>query len=250
MFERTFSFWRRWVGHSEAEHGADVATATLDRPEDERRLWVRHPADLSTTIQLTDQSRGGKSAAQIRDISRGGASLLLDHEIEPGQLINLELPHSMSDQKCTVLACVVRANQEGDGRWAIGCVFSRELTDDDLQDSGAQRVRNDSDDQRTWKRFECQLTAAFDKIGDAEQCRSTAKIINLSASGVGLLVDRFIDAGALLNVYLLGNDGQTRRTILACVVHMTQRGEHAFALGCNFIRELSEQDIQELIQAS
>ncbi len=248
MFGRTFSFWRRWVGHAESGEAATAtATASAVDEGDERRLWVRYPADLKTRIQWADQTQGGKAAAQIRDISRGGASLLLDHEIQPGQLVNLDLPRNTADGSCTVLACVVRSIEEPDGRWAVGCVFSRELTDEDLAGFGARRVRHAPDDQRTWMRFDCNLTAQFEKIGGPDTCRDAAQVLNLSASGVGLLVNRFVDAGALLNVDLLGKDGQTRRTILACVVHVGQRGAQQWALGCNFIRELTDEDIQALI---
>jgi hypothetical protein len=247
MLERTFSFWRRWVGQSEND-GTGAATATIDSPLDERRLWIRHSANLETTIQLTDQPHKGNAAAQLRDISRGGARLLLDFEIEPGQLINLELPKAISEGVCTVLACVVRAHEDANGQWVIGCVFSRELTDEDLRSFGAERVRHESNDQRTWKRFDCELTASFEKIGDPEQHRTAAQVNNLSASGVGLLVNGQVDAGALLNLHLLGKDGRTRRTILACVVHVTKHGVNSLALGCNFIRELSDEDIRDLIQ--
>ena len=35
-------------------------------------------------------------------------------------------------------------------------------------------------------------------------------------------------------------------TILACVVHVTVRSEREHILGCNFIRELSEEDLAAL----
>jgi hypothetical protein len=72
-------------------------------------------------------------------------------------------------------------------------------------------------------------------------------VLNLSASGVGLLVDRFVDAGTLLNIDLTGRDGHTTRTILACVVHVSQQAPQEWALGCNFIRELTDEDLQALI---
>ena len=245
MFERTFSFWRRWVGQSQPKASNVAGVATLE--DDERRLWVRYPADLQAKIQLSDQGQGSKAAAHIRDISRGGANLLLGHEVQLGQLLNLELPATADDGAHTVLACVVRVNPATDGRWEIGCVFSRELTDDDLGCFGAKRVRHDGKDQRTWMRFECQLTAQIEKIGDSDARRDSARVLNVSASGVGLLVDRYVDAGALLIVELIGTDQRTRRTILACVVHVNQREGQEWALGCNFIRELSEEDIQALV---
>jgi hypothetical protein len=127
-------------------------------------------------------------------------------------------------------------------------VFSRELTDEDLSSYGVRRVRHDDPaDQRAWMRFNCNLTARFQKIDGSEAPVEGATVLNLSASGIGLLADRFVDAGTLLNIDLTGRDGRSSRTILACVVHVNQQGEGAWALGCNFIRELTDEDIQALI---
>lgn len=258
MFERTFSFWRRWIGHA----GSDsLQTATAVAAEggesDERRVWVRYPADFKTSIQLSQAGEPFSAPAQLRDISQGGAHLILERPIHTGHLVNLELPLGSAGEMHTVLACIVRAIEEADGRWALGCVFSRELTDEDLAGFGARRVRHDPNDQRLWMRFNCNLTARFQKIGDPEAPVESAQVLNLSASGVGLLVDRFVDAGTLLNIDLTGRDGHTTRTILSCVVHVNQQyanpqganrqGKGEWALGCNFIRELTDDDLQALI---
>ena len=241
MFERTFSFWRRLVGHEPAAASGAAPTSA----QDDRRLWVRYPADLKTSVGMTSaHTELLKTPAKIRDISRGGANLILEREVQPGQLVNLELP--LSDGDLTLPACAVRAEQEPSGRWALGCVFSRELSDEDLERFGAQRLRHAPEDQRTWMRFPTTLTAAFEQV-EGDRTRFSAGLLNLSASGVGLLVDRFVDAGALLNVELGAKDGGAARTILACVVHVTERDPGQWALGCNFIRELSEDDLNALV---
>lgn len=249
MFERTFSFWRRWIGQPDT---GGAATATAVAPEsgqdDERRFWVRYPADLKTSVQMSRAGQPFSAAAQLRDISQGGANFILDRPIHTGHLVNLELPLGSAGEMHTVLACIVRAIEEAEGRWALGCVFSRELTDEELAGFGAKRVRHDDPgDQRIWMRFNCNLTAKFQTIGDANAPVDSADVLNLSASGVGLLVDRFVDAGTLLNIDLTGRDGQATRTILACVVHVNQQRASEWALGCNFIRELTDEDIQALI---
>jgi hypothetical protein len=245
MFERTFSFWRRWVGQEGAPSGAQPCPSE-NNGHDERRLWVRYPADLKTSVELANPAQPFKSEAKIRDISRGGANLILDREVQPGLLVNLELPNA-SEGVYSVLACVVRIHQEASDKWALGCVFARELSEEDLNRFGARRVRHAPEDQRIWMRFSTALKASFEQIGASGQPRRDAEVLNLSASGVGLLVDRFIDAGALLNVDLVGKEGTAARTILSCVVHVNQRDDGAWALGCNFIRELSEEDLRALV---
>jgi len=240
MFERTFTFWRRLVGKAPA---ADSAQSQADR-----RLWVRYPADLTAHVHMTaDGTNDGRLSARVRDISVGGVNLLVDALFESGQLITVELPHSGGQGTSTVLACVVRVIPQGEGQWALGCVFARELTDEDLADFGAKRERMVPPDKRTWKRFTTKLKAQFQKIGDPANTTHAAQVINLSPSGVGLSVGILIEAGALLSVDLVGPDGNVARTILACVVHVTQQTSGDYALGCNFIRELSEEDLKALI---
>ncbi len=237
MFERTFSFWRRLVGKPSAPSQEAPA---------ERRLWVRYPANVQTAVQVADRSiPQQRFQAQVRDISLGGANLVVDSPFESGQMLSVELPCYEGAETHTVLACVVRSENEN-GHWALGCVFSRELTDEDLQGFGARRERHPHSDQRTWMRFRTDRRAIFQKVGGVENQNFTAQVINLSASGVGLCVAIPVDNGTLLSVRLEGSDGEAR-TILACVVHVAHQEGGDYALGCNFIRELSEEDLKALV---
>src|SRR6202453_4521235 len=110
MFERTFSFWRRLVGKSEPASPGD----------EERRLWVRHPANLSTTVSPSTNGHAVRVSSQVRDISRGGVHLVVAHPFESGQLITIELPLAGSEQTQSVLACIVRVVKEAEDRWALG----------------------------------------------------------------------------------------------------------------------------------
>ena len=71
-------------------------------------------------------------------------------------------------------------------------------------------------------------------------------MLNISAGGVALVVDYDIRAGALLSVELFAPDGRAVVTILACVVHVVVEPNRERVLGCNFIQELSEADLQSL----
>src|SRR5690349_18234698 len=102
MFERTLSFWRRLVGRE----------APPKQQGDERRLWVRFPTDLATTIQPTTGPHQDRFAAKIKDISVGGAYVLAERRLDPGQLITLELPEVDLNVTRTILACVVRVEEK------------------------------------------------------------------------------------------------------------------------------------------
>jgi c-di-GMP-binding flagellar brake protein YcgR len=230
-----FSFWQR-------SPAAEMATAV-----EERRVWVRYPAHWETTYQAPGQEETTRLSALVRDISRGGANLLVQQPFQPGDLLSVELPAGEGQKVHTVLACVVRVAPEGDD-WSLGCIFSRELGDEDLQDFGAKKEKPSSADQRTWNRFPCQVQATYQVVGYEETPICRAQVLNISASGIGLLVERAIEMGSLLSLELQKEGGGAARTILACVVHANQE-EGRWALGCNFIRELTEEDLQVLVSA-
>jgi c-di-GMP-binding flagellar brake protein YcgR len=242
MFEKTFTFWRHLVGHSAAP--APASTASV---QDDRRLWVRHAIDLQGNLQLSEPRDSEKILAQVRDLSVGGANLLVDCAVHPGEMVILELPAARGEIR-TVLACVVRVTEQQDRQWSLGCVFSRELSDEDLDSFGAQKLpASDDDDKRTWMRFSCELHARYRKVGDPANQSQPAQVLNISANGIGLAVGQTLAAGCLLNVDLLDKSDSVARTMLACIVHTTMRAGGDFAIGCNFIRELSEEELHSLL---
>jgi hypothetical protein len=237
MFEKTFSFWRRLVGHAPTPTAPD---------QQDRRLWVRFAADFPGNVQLAGAGGGDRILARVRDLSIGGVNLEIDRRLPLGQMLTLELAGA-NDEIRSVLACVVRTTAESDGKWSLGCVFSRELTEDDLERFGAQKTQPTSHDKRTWVRYECDVQAAYRKVGDPLALAHPAKVLNISANGIGLSVHPSLNAGALLNVDLRDRTGRMVRTILACVVHTTERAGGEFAVGCNFIRELREDELESLL---
>jgi c-di-GMP-binding flagellar brake protein YcgR len=242
MFERTFSFWRRLVGRQEAP---DQAGGTA--VEEDRRLWVRYQANGLAQVHLSQQDRAERISARVHDISLGGANLIADRPFEPGQILSVELPSGASGEQQVVLACIVRVVPQSSHEWSLGCVFSRELSVEDLHKVGAGKAKAGEDDQRTWVRYDCSLTATYQRIGEEGGPSHTAQVLNVSASGVGLLLSEPAESGSLFSLSLHGERGQAVRSILACVVHTTARSTGELAAGCNFIRELSEAELQALV---
>jgi hypothetical protein len=243
MFGRTLSLWRclRSVepGSAPDKGGPDV--------QEERRVWVRHPADLQTTYQPADAVDGARLSARVRNISLGGISLVVDRPFASGAMLSIELPGPAEGSSSTVLACIVHVKPQGSGEWALGCTFARELSDDDLAAFGARRVKQPPPDQRTWQRFPTSVTASYQRVTDPHPEQAPAEVLNISPNGVGLLVKQPVGPGALLSVGMHGANPSAERTMLACVVHVTARAEGEWALGCNFIRSLSEADLQALL---
>src|SRR5262249_23977888 len=147
----------------------------------------------------------------------------------------------------TVLACVVHVQPQGPGEWSRGCTFSESLSDSDLETFGARRQKPvQTDDNRNWVRFAGSVEALCQRIDRDEGERWGARVVDISANGFGLMLDRPVEIGTLLSVEIRSPTTQSKCTILACVVHITSRpGE--WNVGCNFIRELSEADLKALL---
>jgi PilZ domain len=173
--------------------------------------------------------------------------LVTSRAFEQGEMLSIELPLDGGDTRCDVLACVVHCDQTCAGEWSVGCNFSRELSAADLKALRVKPVVGDADDQRQWQRFEADVSATFQLVATAEQTPRPAKVVNLSVAGIGLMVDRAVENGALLSVELHNASGTVERTMLACVVHVNRQPKGQWALGCNFIRSLGEKDLQALL---
>jgi c-di-GMP-binding flagellar brake protein YcgR len=219
----------------------------MESGADERRVWIRYPADLATAYKPAGAFDSARLSARVRNISLGGINLAGNRPFQPGELLTVELPGANEEARCKVLACVVHCEEEQAGEWSVGCTFSRELSADDLAHFGARRERPDPSDQRQWKRFPALMTAHYQLVALDDARQYDAKVLDISATGVGLLVERDIENGTLLSVELHNAAGTAERTMLACIVHVTRQASSEWALGCNFIRSLSEEDLEALV---
>jgi hypothetical protein len=145
-----------------------------------------------------------------------------------------------------VLAYIMHATPQADGRWMVGCTFSAELTDDELHGFGARREKPAEDDQRSWVRFPCPVQASYQVVREVECPAHPAQVADISPSGLGLLVGKPVEVGTLLSVDLHGPGERGTLTILASVIRVTSRADE-WLLGCSFIRELSEEELQALL---
>jgi hypothetical protein len=235
VFERAASLWRRLTRKPAHAHAA---------AEDDRRVWVRRHVSVETQVAAADG--GPATPARIVDVSSGGVQLRIGRDFEAGELLTLELPSRAGEPPATVLACVAHTRPDGDSGWVIGCRFSAKLSDADLSALGAGRSRSALPDSRNWSRNECKGKAAYRIVPDDGEAPREAKVLNISPGGVALLVEGHVPTGALLSTELLAPDGRTVVTILACVVHVAAPSERERVLGCNFIREIGDEELKAL----
>jgi hypothetical protein len=145
----------------------------------------------------------------------------------------------------SVLARVVHARQQADGAWLVGCAFSSELDDEDLQAFSIERMPPETAECRAWVRFSCDLVATCRRADDDRAQRFPVRILNLAPAGVGLQCDHAFEHGVFVNLDVPTGRGR-HRTLLIRIIHR-ERSADGWFLGCEFAEHLSEADLQGLV---
>lgn len=239
MLKWTVPVWRRWDWHRWRR--AYIAQT----PKAERRAWVRYPCKLETNCKSETDRLG--CPATVRNISLGGMSLQVDRQFESGTLIRVQVQSALENTPHMLCLRVIHVTSQPDGTWLLGCAFARELSDDSLRAFRAARVRPMPPDNRSWKRFLCNIMTSCKSVEPAQLEPAAAKILNVSAAGLGLLVTRAFDQGTLVSVELPGSNGHIPTSILARVIHVKPQVSGDWVLGCAFTRRFTEQELQMLL---
>ena len=103
-------------------------------PGSERRALVRQRSRRTLCLSEADTKEEILWVARIQDICREGVRLLLMQRFEPGTLLRLEIPSKSQEIPLLLQARVIHVVAYPDGRFGLGCAFSRVLTDEELKD--------------------------------------------------------------------------------------------------------------------
>jgi hypothetical protein len=228
MFRRTRAFLRR-----------------LKTTGEDRRAHPRHEIDIATKCHsLSDDS---DLPARIRNVSRSGVRLVVQRPVTEGTMIRMDLPGLPEGLHTTFLACVTNVTALPDGQWALGCVFSLELSDSEIRLLGGEKTPTSGPDQRAWVRHPARGTISYRHVPDDHAPVRSAELVDLSPAGVGLLANERLEAGTAVTLAMHAHDGRPGREMLACVVYLADRPDGKWAVGCNFLHELSEKQLTELV---
>lgn len=115
-----------------------VPTPTMQPPGGpERRLSVRFPCALGASYRAGDAPGPAVHwEASACDVSVEGVGLVMDRPVETGTLLGLDLRSDDPSLAYTVHARVIHSRERPDGRWHVGCSFTRRLTPDEARDLG------------------------------------------------------------------------------------------------------------------
>jgi hypothetical protein len=157
--------------------------------------------------------------------------------VELGTFLSVELPGT------SLLALVVRTTARAGAEWELACTFVAELGDKELEPFRTQTAVPPERDRRGWLRFRSSLEIIYQPLEVQPLAWRTALGIDVSATGIGLQVDRPLPLGSLLRVELF--DG----VMLAIVVRLSGPTEAGWQVGCNFVRELTEDEFARALEA-
>ncbi len=214
-------------------------------PDQDRRAAVRHPARRGALCHPVAAEAAPAWQARVRDVSSLGVGLVLERWVEPCTLLEIDLPRADGGVLRTVLGRVVYVEAETAGAWVVGCAFISELDDAELRLFRAARVKPDGADGRRWVRFPCNVETVCFGGGTAPGERVNARVVNISAGGIGLLLPCQFEEGTLLHFELPGAEA---RKVLVRVVRALDHANGDWFLGCEFAERLGDDEVRALLQ--
>lgn len=211
----------------------------------ERRAHPRHGATTETQCRaLADDA---DMPARIGDVSRTGINLVVPRAVREETMIRVHLPGPSNETPTVILACVTNVREVSPEQWSLGCMFCGELT---AREEAAFRGVHKSGHPawwRPWVLYPPLGTIEYRPLpGEAGPPRS-AELAELTATGVGLIAEERLEPGTALTVTLRRTDDRPDRPTLASVVYLAGRADGKWALGCQFLHELAESDLKEMV---
>lgn len=216
----------------------------------ERRAAVRYPCQIVVTCRLAAAVQAEPWFAEAHNLSTLGAGLRLAEPVEWGNLLLLELRTPDGLQARTVPARVVHVEQEADGIWLAGVAFIAALGRDELRLYGADAVPSADSDHRRWVRFACDVETVCYTCATVPGERRPARVLDVSAGGVGLLIGCEFPVGTILRFELPGRPGQPGLRRRIRVVRAQEHRTGNWLTGCEFTDELRNEELRAFLGLS
>lgn len=108
--------------------GKRTATAKIDR-----RAEVRHPCPVRASCRPVRDEEPAAWSVTALDLSPAGVGLLVEHAVEPGEVLSIHLQPAAGAAGITMLATIVRVTARQGGNWVLGCQFIRRLDDSEMR---------------------------------------------------------------------------------------------------------------------
>jgi len=103
------------------------------------------------------------------------------------------------------------------------------------------------EDRRTAERFPVTDDTHCNFLSPVVEDFGPVKVRNVSTDGIGLLLSRKVEPGALLAVGLANTPKGFGRTVLVRVIHVTPQPGGSYLIGGNFNTPLTYEELRNLV---
>jgi len=103
-------------------------------------------------------------------------------------------------------------------------------------------------ERRAFVRFAAEAEAVCRSVRALAGSGWPGRAVNISAGGIGLVLRHCFKRGVSLAIELPDTPPARRRILLARVRHASAQRDGTWFIGCAFIEELSEEELQTLLQ--
>jgi PilZ domain len=117
------------IGCSFTRELSPESLESFSHPVPDRRQRPRFPCDLHACYRSADDD--SERCTPVTDVSAQGLCLLAHEPLTAGKSLELELGVPGEPPLLSIFASVARVHRQG-SKWACGCTFAQELTDDQL----------------------------------------------------------------------------------------------------------------------
>jgi hypothetical protein len=215
---------------------------------EDRRRSPRFPSDLDTVCRPLVAGEAASWPGRLLDISQNGLAVVLHRRFEPGALLTMDLEDHGRTVRRSIFARVIHIRAHESGGWRLGCAFSGELTDAELEAFRAHRARPGGDDSRAWVRFECDVPTICRDADHPDNDPVAARILNIAPGGLALLASTRWRKGNLLWLQFPGAPERPGRSVLVRVAESPREAGELWMHSCEFAFQLGEEDLQGLLQ--
>lgn len=106
----------------------------IKSPKAQRRVSLRYsPIGSETFTHLNAVVEGFFGTVGVRNISTTGISLIVDYDLEPDLVVNLQLRNLGKMFSCRVPLRIVYMVEKPSGEWILGGAFGRKLLDKEIK---------------------------------------------------------------------------------------------------------------------
>lgn len=100
-------------------------------------------------------------------------------------------------------------------------------------------------ERRIWIRYPSGQDATYRPFGSAKDEAFVARVLDVSATGIGLLANYSFRAGTILTV-CFESRGKPTRKVLVRVRQCNAKSNGSWVIGCAMVTELSDQELAAL----